>query len=262
MPADDDDDDAVAFEFTDELDLHPFHPRDVAELVRDYLEHAAARGWTQVRIIHGKGIGAMREIVHRELERNADVEGFGAADRGGWGATVARVRPAPIVLRRLAAGDSLEALTEMLHRAYAPLAARGMRFVASWQDAATTRERCEAGETWVAEARGRIVGTVTFHDAAATDGSPWLDRPDVASFGQWAIDPDWQGRGIGGRLFDVVERRARETGASHLALDTSEHAAELIATYERRGFRFVEHAQWSKTNYRSVIMSKALGVSS
>lgn len=257
MPSDDDE--PVAFEFTDELDLHPFHPRDAAELVRDFLDHAAGRGWDQVRIIHGKGIGAMRETVHRELARHADVEGFSAAaDRGGWGATIARLRPAPLVTRRLEPRDDMEQLTEMLHRAYAPLAARGMRFVASWQDAATTQQRCDDGETWVVEMRGRLVGTLTFLDAARTGGSPWYDRPDVASLGQWAIDPDLQGRGLGRRLFDIAERRARETGAKHLALDTSEHATELIETYRRRGFELVERVQWSSTNYRSVILSKEL----
>jgi len=253
-------DDAVPFEFTDELDLHPFHPRDVADLVRDYLEHASAQGWEHVRIIHGKGIGAVRETVHRVLASLPDVERHAAAgDGSGWGATIVTLRPAPVVLRRLAADDSMATLTGILNRAYAPLAARGMRFVASWRDEAITRRRCESGEAWVAEARGRLVGTLTFLHAAHTDGSPWYEREDVSSFGQWAVEPAWQGRGLGRRLLDIAERRARETGAAHLALDTSEHAVELIATYERHGFRFVEHAQWDSTNYRSVIMSKELG---
>lgn len=78
----------VEFEFTDELDLHPFHPRDVADLVRAYLEHASAQGWTHVRIIHGKGIGAIRATVHRVLAAHPAVASFAApTDRGSWGAT-------------------------------------------------------------------------------------------------------------------------------------------------------------------------------
>ncbi len=163
-----------------------------------------------------------------------------------------------VKLRRLAATDSIEELTELLHRAYAPLAARGMRFVASWQDADETRRRCEDGEAWVAELNGRVVGTVTLYPPARTSGSPFLDRADVASFGQFAVEPALQGGGIGEAMRLLVERRAREEGAAHLALDTSEHARELIATYERWGFRFIEHVQWSSTNYRSVVMARAL----
>jgi hypothetical protein len=47
-------------------------------------------------------------------------------------------------------------------------------------------------------------------------------------------------------------------GASHLALDTSEHATALIMYYETRGFRFVERVRYPDVNYRSVIMAKRL----
>lgn len=258
-PPPDDDGEAVELELTDQLDLHSFHPREVAGIVHDYVEHAIAKGWREVRLIHGKGIGAMRETVHRALGAHPDVEAFGlAGDRSGWGATIARLGQPAIELRPLDESDDLHALTDLLHRAYAPLLKRGMRFVASWQDPDQTRRRCAAGETWLAVAGLRVVGTVTLMPPGRERGSPWLKRPDVALFGQFAVEPAWQGRGIGGRLMDHVERRAREMGAAHLALDTSEHATELIATYERRGFGFVEHVQWDATNYRSVVMSRPL----
>jgi len=47
--------------------------------------------------------------------------------------------------------------------------------------------------------------------------------------------------------------------AGEVALDTSEHASHLIALYTRRGYRFVEHVRWDTVNYRSVVLSKALG---
>ena len=87
------DEDIVRIEFTDELDLHPFHPRDVADLVKDYLDLAAAQRWEGVRIIHGKGIGAMRETVHRVLAAHPAVAHFAlASDRAGWGATVVTLK--------------------------------------------------------------------------------------------------------------------------------------------------------------------------
>lgn len=105
----------------------------------------------------------------------------------------------------------------------------------------------------------RLVGAICFHDASFTGGCPWYGRPEVASFHQFAVDPGFQRQGIGSALLDMAEQRARETGAKEIALDTAEGAAHLIALYERRGYRFIEYAQWSVTNYRSVIMSKKLG---
>lgn len=80
-------------EIGDELDLHGVPPRDVAELVDAFVDEAARRGLQHVRIVHGKGIGVLRQIVHARLARHAAVRAFGDASTGGWGAT--RVDLAP-----------------------------------------------------------------------------------------------------------------------------------------------------------------------
>ena len=165
---------------------------------------------------------------------------------------------AALTYRRLQAGDDLNAITRLLHAAYAPLAAAGMRYVASHQDVATTRRRMSHGETFVAVLDNAVVGVVTLADGQATHGSPFYDRPDVASFGQFAVLPALQRQGIGSRLIHIVEQRAREKGVVELALDTSEHAETLIAMYTTRGYRFIEYAKWDSVNYRSVILSKQL----
>ena len=76
------------------LDLHWFHPRDTRTLVPDYLEECHKRGITAVRIIHGKGTGALRKSVHAQLKRHPLVTGFRLAgeDAGGWGATQVDLR--------------------------------------------------------------------------------------------------------------------------------------------------------------------------
>lgn len=85
--------DPTAIPVRDELDLHGLPPKMVREVVESYLEEARRLGFRYVRIVHGKGIGVQRETVRRILERTPFVVDFGdaPADRGGWGATVARL---------------------------------------------------------------------------------------------------------------------------------------------------------------------------
>jgi dsDNA-specific endonuclease/ATPase MutS2 len=87
--------DAVELAVTDVLDLHSFPPAEIGELVRDYLDLACERGFAQVRIVHGRGVGVQRDRVRRILDRDPRVEAFGdaPAEAGGWGATWARLRP-------------------------------------------------------------------------------------------------------------------------------------------------------------------------
>ena len=76
------------------LDLHTFRPREVKELMRDYLTACHEKGINSVRIVHGKGTGALRECVHAHLRKNSLVEDFRLGDEssGGWGATLVRLR--------------------------------------------------------------------------------------------------------------------------------------------------------------------------
>src|SRR4051812_9351258 len=84
-----------------------------------------------------------------------------------------------ITYRFLTAEDSTDDITTMLHEAYAPLAAAGMRYVASYQDNDVTESRMAKGETIVALDGPLLVGIVTLKEIAATSGSPFYDRPDV-----------------------------------------------------------------------------------
>jgi dsDNA-specific endonuclease/ATPase MutS2 len=85
----------VVLPIEDALDLHAFAPRDVKSVVEAYLDAAVEAGLREVRLIHGRGIGAQREIVRAVLARHPRVERFADAppERGGWGATVARLVP-------------------------------------------------------------------------------------------------------------------------------------------------------------------------
>jgi DNA-nicking Smr family endonuclease len=76
------------------LDLHEFAPRDVPRALQGYLEAAVLRGFREVRVVHGKGKGVQRARVHQLLAESPHVLEFseGAPERGGWGATIVRLR--------------------------------------------------------------------------------------------------------------------------------------------------------------------------
>ena len=88
------DDETVEFPIDGVLDLHTFSPKDVRDLVPEYLEECLRRGITEVRIIHGRGTGTLKGIVHGLLKTDPHVAAFEDADptAGGWGATVVRLR--------------------------------------------------------------------------------------------------------------------------------------------------------------------------
>jgi DNA-nicking Smr family endonuclease len=100
-PDDDDDNDDGDDEpdadvaLTDQLDLHTFLPRECADVVEEYVRAAQEAGMTSVRIIHGKGKGTLRRIVHGVLEKHPAVASFRLGDerRGQWGATLVELRP-------------------------------------------------------------------------------------------------------------------------------------------------------------------------
>ena len=89
-------DDPVPLPIDGVLDLHTFRPQDVKEVVLEYLAACREKGILEVRIIHGKGIGQLRQTVHSILGKHPDVQSFSLAGEawGGAGATIVHLRPA------------------------------------------------------------------------------------------------------------------------------------------------------------------------
>jgi DNA-nicking Smr family endonuclease len=87
------DDEPVHVPIEDALDLHAFAPADVRSVVDEYLRAAHERGFREVRLIHGRGIGVQRASVQSFLRAHPLVIGFADAppERGGWGATIVRL---------------------------------------------------------------------------------------------------------------------------------------------------------------------------
>lgn len=78
----------------DSIDLHGFQPREIKSVVESYLEEAFLDGLREVRLIHGRGKGVQRASIWKLLEGHHLVKEFGgaSASRGGWGATIVRLR--------------------------------------------------------------------------------------------------------------------------------------------------------------------------
>lgn len=76
------------------LDLHTFNPREIKDLVPEFLSACMEHGIYQVRIIHGKGIGNLKRTVHSILSKHPDVVSFclDHPQYGGWGATIVELR--------------------------------------------------------------------------------------------------------------------------------------------------------------------------
>lgn len=88
------------------LDLHTFRPKDVKILVPEYLAECRKNAMLEVRIIHGKGTGTLRKMVHALLKRLPEVKHFSLAggDSGSWGATLVTLFPIPSKKRPIAKG--------------------------------------------------------------------------------------------------------------------------------------------------------------
>jgi len=179
-----------------------------------------------------------------------------------------------LTIRPLAASDSLEALTELLHRAYAALGAQGWNFTAVDQSVELTAKRVAGGGCLLAELEGagdgvnapalRLVGTVNvsgpYKLAPGAWGldTPWYQREDTAILSQYAVDPAYQGRGFGERLMEAAEAWARDRGYAFIALDTAKPAAHLQRRYAQRGYAAKAEVQWEGKCYSSILMVKPL----
>lgn len=89
-----DEEDPIRIPITDVFDLHSVPPRDARAVIEEYVEEAHQLGLKALRIIHGRGIGAQREMVRKVLASKDYVADFrdAPAEAGGWGATVVTLK--------------------------------------------------------------------------------------------------------------------------------------------------------------------------
>lgn len=163
-----------------------------------------------------------------------------------------------ITIRPISEKDSIDELTELLHRSYKQLADMGLKFVATHQDSEITSRRISRGNCFIAEYQSQIIGTVCLYLPGTVDKFEWYRTDGVALFGQFAVEPDCQDEGIGTLMVKHLEEFACKNRMAELCLDTAESAEHLIDWSKKLGYRFRDYVDWDATNYRSVILSKNL----
>lgn len=164
-----------------------------------------------------------------------------------------------LLVREIRADDDLVALTSLIHSAYAPHAASGLRYWGTHQTVEDTAMRLAGGFGFVAQLGEKVIATITLHPPEPESKVPLLREASTWSFGQFCVSPDHKGKGIGRRIHDQALNFACRRGCRTMALNTAQPAIGLIAMYKSWGYEVVGTCDWRPhTNYLSVLMSKAL----
>ncbi|MFF3832842.1 GNAT family N-acetyltransferase [Streptomyces sp. NPDC002458] len=136
---------------------------------------------------------------------------------------------------RDATGDDVPVLVRLVESAY-----RGDASRAGW----TTEADILQGQRTDADGVREILATPSGKILVAeTDGAPVAccqleHRGQAAYFGMFAVTPKLQGSGLGKVIIAEAERTAREEwGAGEMHMTVISVREELIAWYERRGYR-------------------------
>ncbi len=80
-------DEFIVIELSDSIDLHCFHPKDIKDILNEFLDNAVTKGYKKVEIIHGKGKSIVKSIVHNYLKKDVRITDF--FDKpGNWGTTI------------------------------------------------------------------------------------------------------------------------------------------------------------------------------
>lgn len=158
------------------------------------------------------------------------------------------------VLRwRSAALGDVPALRRLLNVAYEPLQRLGLNFTATFSDdELVARDLLKHGGVLIVESPAGIVATMQIRDRNAIDDRRCL------YIGRFAVDPLYQGSGIGTRLLRLAERIARREGYECLQLDTAQNAEHLVNYYEGQGFKIRKPAHFDAKTYMSWIFEKPI----
>jgi len=159
--------------------------------------------------------------------------------------------PVPSRLRiREAVDADVPALRRLVNAAFAEHAESGVNFTGITQDDEETRQRMRGRQVYLVCVGRKAAGTVSLETIAVPDVGAVLE------VSQFAVHPDFKGRGIGSFLLEFAENRAREIGAVQTRLSTADSIAHLLRFYENRGYEVVGRFRRPGKNYDSLLMAK------
>lgn len=164
-----------------------------------------------------------------------------------------------LVIRELQGEDDLEKLTDLIHSAYAPHAASGLKYWGTHQTVEDTKKRIAMGICLVAVLNGEYVGTGLFRRPQPESPVVLYREPSVWTLAQFCVSPQFKGNGYDKAIHAQGLQLLKGMGVSTLALDTAAPAKALIKMYESWGYQLVGTCDWRPfTNYPSVVMSMAI----
>ncbi|OON71783.1 GNAT family N-acetyltransferase [Streptomyces tsukubensis] len=148
--------------------------------------------------------------------------------------TAPQAAPSALTFRDATDSD-VGALVALVESAY-----RGESSRAGWTTEADLLEGRRTDPEGVRELisapNGRLVAVE--RDGAVIACCQLQQRGEYAYFGMFAVRPDLQGAGLGKAIIAEAERSARqEWGASEMQMTVIDAREDLIAWYERRGYR-------------------------
>ena len=72
--------------------------------------------------------------------------------------------------------------------------------------------RIKKGECFLAENEKKLIGTVTYYGLPKPSQCSWYEKDGVAYFGQFAVEPEYQSKGVGGVMLKFIELYAKCNG--------------------------------------------------
>lgn len=155
--------------------------------------------------------------------------------------------------------DSINNITKLLHRAYSIHKKKKLNYLASYQNNDVTYSRLKSGKSFVAVIKpNKIIGTITVYDNSTSILHRHYGKKNTYHFGQFAVDPEYQGLSIGKNLYLTIEKYCKENKAYSIMTDTSVKAKKLIRMYNKWGYRIIDKEHWENTNYYSFIFEKKI----
>jgi ribosomal protein S18 acetylase RimI-like enzyme len=142
-----------------------------------------------------------------------------------------------------AVSQEVPAIRAIVEAAYAPYVPRIGRAPAPVR--ADYRALVAAGDVWVGESDGQLVGVLVIRPAG-----------DVLELENVAVDPTCQRRGFGRSLIAFAEDHARDLGLTAVTLYTNEAMVENLDLYPRLGF--VETGRRVEDGFRRAYFRKDL----